>query len=291
MQLAFLGLGQMGHGIAANLLKAGHQLNVWNRTAERANPLVAQGAVLAPSPRAAAEGAEVAFTMVADDTALTQVLEGPDGLLAGLPEGALHISHSTISVEAAERASRLHAERGQRFVSAPVFGRPAVAEAGQLWIVAAGEADAIDAATPLFDAIGRTVFRIGDTPSAANLVKLAGNFMILATVEAYGEAVALAERGGIARDKLIEVLTGTIFDGTIHKIYGPLIAEERYRPAGFAAPLGLKDMRLAGEAAATLGQQMPLLDLLKAHLAETVATEGEDVDVTALAATIAKKAG
>lgn len=288
MKLGFLGLGQMGAGIAANLLKAGHELHVWNRSPEKAGPLVAKGAVLARSPREAAEGADAIFSMIADDAALATVMEGEDGLLAGLPAGALHISHSTISVAAADRAASLHAKHGQRFVSAPVFGRPAVAEAGQLWIVAAGTSDAIDAAQPLFDVIGRTVFRVGDTPSAANLVKLAGNFMIMSTVEAYGEAMALAERGGVPRDRMLEVLSGTIFDGAIHKIYGPMIAEQRYRPAGFAAPLGLKDMRLAGEAAATVGQPMPLLDLLKAHLAETVATEGEDVDVTAMAATIAK---
>ncbi|MET0307639.1 MAG: NAD(P)-dependent oxidoreductase [Sphingomonas sp.] len=288
MKLGFLGLGQMGAGIASNLLKAGHELQVWNRSPEKADALIAAGATLAATPRDAAAGADAVFTMLADDAAVLGVVEGEAGLLASLPAGALHISHSTISVAASERIAALHAERGQRYVAAPVFGRPAVAAAGQLWIVASGEAGAIDAAQPLFDAIGRTVFRVGDTPSAANLVKLAGNFMILSTVEAYGEAIALAERGGIARETLVEVLTGTIFDGTIHKIYGPLVAEQRYRPAGFAAPLGLKDMRLAGEAAETLGVTMPLLDLLKTHLAETVATEGSDVDITAMAATIAK---
>lgn len=288
MRLGFLGLGQMGAGIAANLLKAGHEVHVWNRSPARAEPLLAKGAVLAATPRDAAAGADAVFTMLADDDALTTVLEGPDGVLAALPAGALHISNSTISVAAAERVAGLHADRGQRFVSAPVFGRPAVAEAGQLWIVAAGAPDALDAAQPMFDVIGRTVFRVGEAPSAANLVKLAGNFMIMSTVEAYGEAMALAERGGVARAQMLEVLAGTLFDGTIHKIYGPPIAEQRYRPAGFAAPLGLKDMRLAGQAAETLGQPMPLLDLLKLHLAETVATEGADIDVTGMAATIAK---
>lgn len=288
MKLGFIGLGQMGAGIAANLLKAGHELRVWNRSLQKAEALVSKGAMLAATPREAAEGADAVFTMLADDAALTNVLEGSDGLLAGLPAGALHISLSTISVAASDRIAGLHADRGQHFVAAPVFGRPAVAEAGQLWIVAAGAPGALDAAQPLFDVIGRAVFRVGDTPSAANLVKLAGNFMIMSTVEAYGETMALAERGGVPRAQMLEVLSGTLFDGTIHKIYGPPIAEQRHRPAGFAAPLGLKDMRLAGEAAAALGQPMPLLDLLKLHLAETVATEGEDVDVTAMAATISK---
>ena len=290
MRLAFLGLGRMGAGIAANLLRAGHELSVWNRSPEKAAALVDQGARLAPTPREAAQGAEVAFTMVADDDALLQVLEGEDGLLAGLSRGAIHVSLSTISVAAADRIAALHAEHGQALVSAPVFGRPAVAEAGQLWIVTGGAPEALERVRSLFEAIGRATFPVGDKPSAANLVKLCGNFMILATVEAMGEAMSLAEQGGVSRAQLHEALAGTLFDGTIHKIYGPLIAEQRYRPAGFAAPLGLKDMRLTGEAAAALGVPMPLLEILKTHLTETVAHEGDDIDVAGMAATIAAKA-
>lgn len=283
MNIAFLGLGRMGSGIAANLMRADHRLTVWNRTPERAAALVAQGAVLAATPREAAEGAHAAFTMVADDAALMGVLEGEDGLLAGLPRGAVHVSQSTISVAAADRVAALHAERGQHFASAPVFGRPAVAEAGQLWIVAAGDAEVLARLQPLFDTIGRVVFPVGDTPSAANLVKLAGNFMILATTEIMGEAMQLAERGGVPRAKLLEVLQGTLFDAPVYKVYGPLVAEQRYRPAGFAAPLGLKDMRLAGDAADTLGVSLPVLAIVKAHLAEAIEREGDDVDVAALA--------
>lgn len=290
MIIAFLGLGRMGAAIAGNLLRAGHELRVWNRSPGKAATLVEAGATLAGTPREAAEGADAVFTMVADDAALFAVLEGRDGALAGLPAGALHVSQGTISVAAAERIAALHAERGQALVSAPVFGRPAVAEAGQLWIVAAGAPEALERAQPLFEVIGRAVFPVGETPSAANLVKLCGNFMILATVEAMGEAMSLAEQGGVSRAQLHAALAGTLFDGTIHKIYGPLVAEERYRPAGFAAPLGLKDMRLTGEAAAALGVPMPLLAILQDHLAETVAREGDDIDVSGMAGTIAAKA-
>ncbi|WP_404338439.1 NAD(P)-dependent oxidoreductase [Sphingomonas sp. MMS12-HWE2-04] len=286
MKIAVLGLGQMGLGIAANLIAAGHEVRLWNRSPGKAAPLVEQGATLAATPSAAAQGADAALTMVADDAALDAVLTGPDGLLAGLPKGALHISHSTIAVATADRLAALHAEHGQRFVSAPVFGRPAAAAAGQLWVVAAGEAAALDDAAPIFEVIGRATYRVGDTPSAANLVKLAGNFMIMGSVEVMGEAIALGERGGISRAAMLEVLTGTLFNGTFHGIYGPLIAEQRFRPAGFSAPLGLKDMRLAGEAAAALGANLPVLDIVKAHLADTIAREGDDVDVAALVSAI-----
>lgn len=286
MKIAYLGLGQMGQAIAANLLRAGHELTVWNRSPGKADALVAEGAKLAATPRQAAEGARVAFTMLADDAALMGVIEGTEGLLAGLPKDALHISQSTISVDAAERIAMLHAERGQHLVSAPVFGRPAVAAAGQLWIVAAGAAPALRRAKPLFEAIGRSVYKVGDTPSAANLVKLCGNFMILGTTELMGEAMLLAERGGVPREKLLEVLRGTLFDAPLYAIYGPLVAERKFRPAGFSAPLGLKDMRLTGEAADALGATLPILQIVKDHLADAIAREGDDVDVAALVSAI-----
>jgi 3-hydroxyisobutyrate dehydrogenase-like beta-hydroxyacid dehydrogenase len=282
MQLAFIGLGKMGAAIAGNLLRAGHQVSVWNRSPQKAEPLVAQGAILAATPREAAKGADAAFTMVADDSALMGVLEGPDGLLAGLPVGGIHISQSTIAVATAEKMAALHAERGQQLISAPVFGRPAAAEAGQLWVVTAGAPEALERAAPLFETIGRAVFPVGDSPVCANLVKLAGNFMILASAEVMGEAMRFAERGGVDRGKLLEVLQGTLFNGNFYGIYGPLLAEQRFRPAGFSAPLGLKDMRLAGEAADALGAELPILQIVKDHLAQAIASEGDDVDVAAL---------
>ncbi len=288
MKIAYLGLGMMGAGIAGNLLRAGHQLSVWNRSPEKAHALVAAGATRAATPREAAEGADVAFTMVADDAALLGLVEGTDGLIAGLPPGAIHVSQSTISVAAADRIAALHAEAGQQFVSAPVFGRPAVAEAGQLWIVTAGPAAALETCAPLFETIGRAIFPVGDTASAANLVKLCGNFMILATTEAMGEAMHLSERGGVPRARLLEVLQGTLFDAPIYRIYGPLVAEQRWRPAGFSAPLGLKDMRLAGEAAESVGATLPILQIVKDHLSDVIEREGGDVDVAALASAIGR---
>ncbi len=291
MDLGFLGLGAMGVGMAAHLLKGGHAVTVWNRTASKADALVAAGATLAGSPGAAGAGQPFALTMLADDAALHAALGGPEGLLAALPAGAMHISLSTISVAAADHVAALHAERGQRFVSAPVFGRPDAAAAGKLFIAAAGAAVDLDAAEPVFAAIGQKVFRVGDTPSAANLVKLCGNFAILSSIEILAEAMALAAKGGVPKAKLLEVFTGTLFDAPVFRNYGAILVEERFTPAGFKAPLGLKDMRLVGEAAEKNRVPMPLLGVLRDHLLETIAREGEDIDWSAIGKTVAHNAG
>jgi 3-hydroxyisobutyrate dehydrogenase-like beta-hydroxyacid dehydrogenase len=197
----------------------------------------------------------------------------------------------TIAVATAERLTASHRARGQRFMCAPVFGRPEAAAAAKLFIVAAGDPADLELATPLLNAVGQRVFRVNDTPSAASLVKLCGNFMILSAIEALGEAMALAAKGGIPKQQLLEILTGTLFDSPIYRGYGAALVEGRFKPAGFAAPLGLKDMRLAGQSAEALRVPMPLLNVLRDHLLQTIAQEGEDVDWSAIALTTAKNAG
>ena len=253
--------------------------------------ILALGAVAAPSPKAAAVEREAVLTMLADDAALESVLAGPQGLLEGLRPGALHISLSTISVAIAERLATVHAERGQHLLSAPVFGRPEAAAAAKLFVVAGGRKADLDGAKPLFDAISQRVFYVGATPSAANLVKLCGNFMILAAIETMAEAMTLAERGGVPKKQLLEVLTGTLFDSPVYRNYGNGLVEERFKPAGFAAPLGLKDMRLVGQSAEALRVPMPVLNVLRDHLLQTIAREGEDADWSAIGRTVAKNGG
>jgi 3-hydroxyisobutyrate dehydrogenase-like beta-hydroxyacid dehydrogenase len=291
MDIGFIGLGAMGTGIASNLLKAGHKVTVWNRTASKAEGLVAAGATLVKTPREAAQDKAVVYSMMADDAAQLSVVEGEDGIVAGLTKGALHIAAGTIAVATADRLTALHHAHGQRYVSAPVFGRPDAAAAAKLFVIAAGPDEAIDEAEPLFAAIGQKLFRIGETPSSANLVKLCGNFTILAAIETMGEAMALAEKGGIPKAKLLEVLTGTLFDAPVYRNYGAALVAGRFKPAGFKAPLGLKDMRLAGESAEKHRVAMPLLSLLRDHLIEAIAIEGEDVDWSAIGATVARHAG
>lgn len=287
MDIGFVGLGQMGVGIAGNFLKAGHRLTVWNRSADKAEPLVAAGARLAATPADAASG-DIVFTMLADDKAVEAVAFGKDGLLEGR---ATHIGLSTISVDLARRLARAHAEAGGTYVSAPVFGRPPVAEAGQLFVVAAGPAAAIEAAKPAFEAFSRQLFVAGDTPERANVVKLSGNFMILATVEMLAEAMTLAARQGVDPGDLLEIVTGTLFGSPIVRTYGEILRTENFRPAGFTAPLGLKDMDLVAAAARERHVPMPLLSLLRDRLVETIATQGPDIDWSGIARVVDASAG
>lgn len=244
MDAGFIGLGQMGRGMAANLLKAGHTVTVWNRSPEKSAQLKAEGARVASTPaEAAASG--VVITMLADDRAVESVAFGENGILAALPPGAIHISMSTISVALSERLEAAHCQSGQRYVAAPVFGRPEAAAAAKLFVIAAGPPEAIAACQPLFDALGQRTFVLGEKPSAANVLKLAGNFLIASTLETFGEAFALARKSGIAPEKFLEILTGTVFTAPYQVGYGGIIAREAYEPAGFSVALGLKDVRLA----------------------------------------------
>lgn len=289
MDIGVIGLGHMGGGIARNILKAGHRLTVWNRDPAKADALVAEGAIRAATPAAAARG-DAVVSILANDAALEAVTGGEQGILAAGPE-VLHVSMSTVAPALVTGLAAKHAAAGQRFVSAPVFGRPDVAAAGALNIVAAGDAAAIDACTPLFDAIGQRVFRIGARPEQANVVKLGGNFMILAAVESFAEAMALGEKNGIDPAAFAEVMTETLFGGRVHRVYGEILAEQRFRPAGFAAPLGLKDMNLVGGLANDSRVPMPLLGVIRDHLLSAMAREGEDLDWSALALAVRADAG
>ncbi|MDB5476822.1 MAG: NAD(P)-dependent oxidoreductase, partial [Phenylobacterium sp.] len=281
MKVGFIGLGRMGGGMAANLLKAGHEVTVYNRTPAKAAALAARGAKVADSVAEACRGPAV-MTMLANDQAVEEIVFGDEGLLASLPAGALHISSSTISVELAERLAAAHAAHGSRFLSAPVFGRPDVAAAGQLMVIAAGPAGAIEAATPLLDAVGRQTSIVSDIPANANLVKLSGNFLLASVIESLGEAMALIAKGGIDRWRYLDILTSTLFDVPAYRIYGGMIANGRFEPAAFAAPLGQKDIRLTLAAAEDLGVPMPLASLLRDRFLTLMAHGGERLDWSAL---------
>jgi 3-hydroxyisobutyrate dehydrogenase-like beta-hydroxyacid dehydrogenase len=290
MQVGFIGLGSMGSGMAANLLKAGHALTVYNRTPAKAEALVAEGATLAKTPREVARG-DVVITMLADDAAVEGVVFGADGVLAGLKTLSIHISMSTISVALAERLASAHQAAGQRFVAAPVFGRPEAAAAGKLFIVAGGEPKTVQACQPLFDALGQRTFVIADEPPKANLVKLSGNFLIAAVIETLGEAFALVGKAGIDRGRYLEILTSTLFAAPVYKTYGGIIAEERYAPPGFTASLGFKDIHLALAAAEALQVPMPVASLLRDRFLTLLATGAGDLDWSALAALAGRDAG
>ncbi len=288
MNIGFLGLGNMGEPIAANLLAAGHQVTVWNRTAAKAKPLVEKGARLAKSVAEAAAN-EIVFTMVADDRALEQILDS--GLADHLPKNAVHVSLSTISVDMAEKLKKLHQEHQQLFISAPVFGRPEAAAAKKLWVVAAGERKALDQAHSALEAIGQSVFEIGNDPVQANVAKISGNFLIASALEAMGEAVMLVRKYGLDPVKYMDFMTSTLFSAPVYKNYGMKIAKEEYEPVGFRAPLALKDMRLAIAAGEGKTAPLPLASLLRDHMLMTIAHYGEDVDWSMIAKLAAEHAG
>jgi 3-hydroxyisobutyrate dehydrogenase-like beta-hydroxyacid dehydrogenase len=290
MNVGFIGLGHMGAGIAANLLRAGHCVTVYNRTPAKAEALVAQGATRASRIADACRG-EAVITMLADDDAVADVVLGEGGVVESLPVGALHVSSSTISISMSERLATAHAKAGQRFVAAPVFGRPDMAAAGRLFIAAAGEPAAVAAAAPLFDAIGQKTFIVSETPKAANLVKLSGNFLIAAAIEALGEAIALVGKGGVERHQYVDMLTSTLFDAPIYKTYGALIAGGKFEPAGFSAPLGAKDIRLALAAGEELRVPLPLANLLHDRFLTLLAHGGDKLDWSAIGALAGKDAG
>ena len=290
MQVGFIGLGNMGSAMAANLLAAGHALTVYNRTLAKAQALVAKGARLARAPGDAARG-DVVITMLADDHALEHVVFGEHGLLAALAPGAIHLSMSTISMALAERLNAAHREKGQELISAPVFGRPEAAAAAKLFIVAAGKPESVATCAPLFDVLGQRHFVIGERAPMANLVKITGNFLIASVIEGLSEGIALVSKAGIDPARFVDILTNTLFGAPVYKTYGALIAEERFQPAGFKAELGNKDVRLALSAAEELKVPMPLASLIADRFLTLIASGGAALDWSALALVAKRDAG
>jgi 3-hydroxyisobutyrate dehydrogenase-like beta-hydroxyacid dehydrogenase len=288
MDIGFIGLGEMGAAMVANILKAGHRVRVWNRSPGRAEPLAAAGAQVVGSPAAAFAG-DAVFSMLADDAALREVID--TRLLEAAPRGLIHVNMATISVTLAEELAHAHAELGLNYVAAPVMGRPDVAAAGKLAIIAAGPAEAIDRVQPVFDAIGQKTWRIGSLPQQANVMKLAANFMLASAVETLGEASALLTGHGVAIQDFLDLITNGPFPGPVYQGYGKLIAEQRYEPALFKARLGLKDVRLALAAAESVATPLPVASVVRDSLIEAIAHGDGDKDFAVLGQVSARRAG
>jgi len=286
--VAFLGLGGMGSPMAANLVASGFGVRAWNRSRQRAEALA--GATVAATPREAALGAEFLLTMLADDAAVEGVTGGPEGALAGLPPGAIHIGLSTISLAATRRLVAAHAAHGSVFVAAPVFGRPDAAAARQLWIVPGGPAEAIERSAPIFRALGQGTFPMPSAEQAA-LAKLTGNFLIGAVVESLGEALALGEKGGVDPERLLALFTGTLFNAPVYRGYGARIARTEFIPPGFRLPLALKDLTLVLEASAETGAPMPLAELVRDHIREALRRGRDGYDFAGFVTVIREAAG
>ncbi|MET0700415.1 MAG: NAD(P)-dependent oxidoreductase [Mycobacterium sp.] len=287
VRIGFIGLGNMGAGMAANLLRAGHEVTVYNRSAARADELVAKGARRAETVAGACCGRDVVFTMLADDAAVHHVVLGDvdlaGGIVDALAPGGVHISSSTISAALAGQLASAHADAGQLFVSAPVFGRPEAAAAAKLFVVAAGAPSTVERVAPLLEVIGQQTFVVSEDPQAANLVKLSGNFLIGSVIESLGEAMALVHKGGVDKTQYLDILTSTLFGAPVYRTYGTMIAEGKYEPAGFAARLGLKDVRLVLAAGEQLEVPLPVASLLRDRFLTLLAAGGGDLDWSALA--------
>jgi len=283
MKLGFIGLGNMGSGIARNLIKAGHTLSVYNRTRSRSEAFASLGVRVAETPDEAASDAEVLITMLADDTAVQSVIYSPGNAIGVLPAGAVHISMSTISVVLSRQLAESHREKQQHYLAAPVFGRPDAAAAAKLFIVAAGPSEQIERCRPVFDAIGQKTFLVGEQAHAANVIKLAGNFLITTVIESLGEAFAFGREFGVDPHAFLDILTNSLFTAPVYRNYGSMIASDNFEPAGFKLPLGLKDNRLLLAAAEEAAVPMPMASLVHDRFVAALARGLGESDWAAIA--------
>jgi len=288
MQIGFIGLGAMGSAIAKRLLGAGHDLVVWNRSRGAVEELVAAGAHPAASAAEAAH-CDVVHSMLADDRAVRSVFF-EQAAFESLPKGGVHVNHATISVALAKELGDHHRARGVGYVAAPVFGRPDAAAAGKLHVLAAGDPRDIDRIRPLLEAMGQSMWPIGAAPERANVVKIAGNFMIASAIETMAEASTLTRAHGVSAREFLDVITGTLFAAPVFKTYGGLIADRRYSPAGFGLALGYKDAGLTLEAAADARVPLPLAGLLRDGFLDALAHGDGELDWSALAEVAARRA-
>jgi 3-hydroxyisobutyrate dehydrogenase-like beta-hydroxyacid dehydrogenase len=291
MRVGFIGLGNMGSAMARNLIKAGHQLTVYNRTRQRAESLESLGARVVSSPAEAASAAEVLITMLADDRAVEDALLGHDGAVGTLPHGAVHVGMSTISVQLSRRLLAEHQGKQQHYIAAPVFGRPDVAAAGKLFIVAAGASEQIERCRSLLDRMGQKTFVVDEQPPAANVFKLTGNFLITTVIEGLAEAFALVRKSGLNAEKFLEVMTESLFTAPLYRNYGSMIVSDKFEPAGFKMPLGFKDNRLVLAAAEEVRAPIPMASLIHDRFLQAMALGLSNSDWSAISRVAQRDAG
>ncbi len=290
MNITFVGTGHMGEPMVERLLGAKFPITIYNRTKTRALPLLEKGAIWAETPAMGAAGCDILATMVADDQALENLL-ATGGILDAMPEGAIHLSFSTISVDFASSLEKRHASHGQGFVSAPVFGRPDAVREGRLRLLCAGKDESVQRVLPILEALGPKVFQLGETPSTANLVKLSGNFMIAAVLETLGEAFSLAKKAGVHPSLFLEIVNDSLFHSPLYANYGRIMAEKHYDEAGFTMDLGLKDVNLVLEAANDLRVPLPLGGILRDSFLSGLSKGRQSLDWSAVILSHYERAG
>ncbi len=288
MDIGFLGAGSMGSAMVRRLLGAGHRVSVWNRSPGPVEALVRDGAEAAGNAADAFRG-DAVVSMLANDEAVRQVVL--DQALPAGRAGLVHVMSATITVKLCRELEAAHAERGIGLVAAPVMGRPDVAAAGELNILAAGSDADLARVQPLLGAMGRKTWRVGAEPHKASVAKLAANFTLAAAIEAMSEAFALVERHDIEPRLMHEVLSGTLFAAPAYKTYGQAITEGRFEPAGFKLPLGLKDVRSAMEAGEGVGSPMPFASVMRDNFLDAIAHGDGEKDWSAVSLVARRRAG
>jgi len=283
MKIGFSGLGSLGTPIAVNLKESGHDLYVYNRTQSKTVALKDKGAVVCDSIASLAKECSIVFTIVSDDAALKAICEGPNGLIQNLSSGSIHVSMSTILPQTASELASQHEINNQQYLAAPVFGRPEAAAARKLNFVISGDDAIRKQIEPLLkDAGGAGVFHFGDTFTAANTVKLCGNFLIASALEAIGESAALANQSGVNAAIMWQMFSQTLFNTPLYQNYSNIILQKKFEPAAFTAKLGLKDMKLVLQQAASVNQNMPLANLLKNNMQQLVDNGKDQIDWSAV---------
>lgn len=286
--IGFIGLGNMGEPIAENLRRAGYGLRVYNRTRAKAAELAEKGAIPATTPADVAQQGGIVFTMLADDHALEEICFGEPSFIQALGKGGIHVSLSTISPATARRLAEHHQKYGVNYVASPVFGRPEAAAAAKLYVCVAGPALAKKTVEPMLKAIGQGIFDFGEDPGAANVVKLCGNFMVASTVAALAEMLVLAEKNGVSRKAMAEMI-GKF--SPLHYTYASIMAEERFDPPGFRLALGLKDINLILDTAEASVTPLPLGSALHDRWLASMAKGRENLDWSAVILDVAEEAG
>lgn len=290
-EIGFIGLGNMGQPMVMNLLKAGYKVKVYNRTPSKAKDVVTAGAQQVNRPTDVVSTGGIVITMVANDQALGEVVLGQEGFGEKLGTGGIHLSMSTVSPKTSRKLAAYHQEQGSTYVASPVFGRPDAAAAKKLNVLSSGSYEAKERVKPLQESLGQRVFDLGEDPGNANVVKLGGNFMIMAAMEAMAETFNLAEKNGIDRQLAAEVYASTLFNCTVYQGYGKMIAEKKFEPAGFQLALGLKDCNLVLEEANATQTPMVMASLLQSRLLASAAKARGGQDWAALARISIEEAG
>ena len=275
--IAFIGLGKMGVAMAANLQRAGYRLVVWNRSPDKARPLLAGGASIAESAAAAAQAADIVISSLADDASLRAVAAGPDGVLSGLRPGAIHVGTSTVSPGLSDELAGLHAAAGGRYVAGPVVGRVPAAEAAQLVTSVGGDADAVETVRPVITTYAPRMVVVGERQSQAAVAKLIANFLGASGMDLIGQSLAWAEKSGLPPDLVPQLLSG-FFGNPGTREYITKIGERDFDSVGFTAAGGLKDVRLMIDAAGAVNLKLSSAEALRAKLDAAIARGWRDKD-------------